>query len=115
MSGRELTPSAPWATAGAEPGRGLSVHILPTSATMVGVCMTVLSIAHLGSGNHLRVLNDKLVAVDSLVFLTSAVMSFLSMRKSRLGPGAEAWAELVFVLGLALLALAAVLVAFAVQ
>lgn len=115
MSEREVTARAHWARAGGEPGRGLSVHILPTSATMVGVCMTVLSIAHLGAGDHLRVLNDKLVAVDSLVFLTSAVMSFLSMRQRRLWPGAEAWAELVFVLGLALLALAAVLVAFAVQ
>lgn len=103
------------AVAGIEPGRGLSVHILPTSATMVGVCMTVLSITHLGAGDHLRMLNDKLVAVDSLVFLASAVMSFISMRNRRLGPGVEAWAELVFVLGLALLALAAVLVAFAVQ
>ena len=30
------------------PSSGLSAHILPTSATMIGVCMTVLSIVHLG-------------------------------------------------------------------
>jgi len=95
--------------------RGLSAHILPTSATMIGVCMTVLSIAHLGTGDGLRMANDKLVAVDSLVFLASAVMSFMSMRQAGPQIRLESWAETVFVVGLALLACAAVLVAFAVR
>ena len=42
---------------------GLSTHILPTSATMVGVCMTVLSIGHLGHGSDLFMVIDKLLAV----------------------------------------------------
>lgn len=95
--------------------RGLSAHILPTSATMIGVCMTVLSIAHLGTGDGLRMANDKLVAVDSLVFLASAVMSFMSMRRTGPQVRLESWAESVFVVGLAMLACAAVLVAFAVR
>jgi hypothetical protein len=95
--------------------RGLSAHILPTSATMIGVCMTVLSIAHLGTGDGLRMANDKLVAVDSLVFLASAVMSFMSMRSAGPQVRLESWAESVFVVGLALLACAAVLVAFVVR
>ena len=95
--------------------RGLSTHILPTSATMVGACMTVLSIAHLGTGDGLRIANDKLVAIDSLVFLASAVLSFLSMRRGNQGARMESWAESIFVIGLALLTCAAVLVAFVVR
>ena len=46
--------------------RGLSAHILPTSATMVGVCMTVLSIGHLAPRGDMRVAIDKLLAVDAI-------------------------------------------------
>lgn len=74
--------------------RGLSAHILPTSATMIGVCMTVLSIGHLHQGGRPRVVLDKLLAIDALVFLASAVVSFLSIR-SRSGAarlaGARNW------------------------
>ena len=42
-------------------GGGLSAHILPTSATMIGVCMTVLTIGHIGSPGDVRWLIDKLL------------------------------------------------------
>lgn len=93
---------------------GLSAHILPASATMIGVCMTVLSIGHLGPGGDMRFLIDKLLAIDALVFLTSAVLSFLSMRLRDSGMRHEALAELVFIVGLGLLSLGAVGLAFAI-
>ena len=93
-------------------GSGLSAHILPTSATMIGVCMTVLSIGHLGPGGPWRMVIDKLLAVDALVFLASALLSFVSMRSRRDGTRFEARAELVFIAGLGLLALGAVVLAF---
>lgn len=92
---------------------GLSAHILPTSATMIGVCMTVLSISHLGpTASEWHMLIDKLLAVDALVFLGSALMSFAAMRAYRLEARLEAWAEVVFIAALGLLALGAVLLAF---
>jgi hypothetical protein len=94
--------------------KGLSAHILPTSATMIGVCMTVLSIGHLRPGGELRLVLDKLLAVDALVFLVSALLSFISMRSSRSGTRLEARAEIVFITGLALLALGAVVLAFSI-
>ena len=102
-------------TAGKLFPRGLSAHILPSSATMIGVCMTVLSIGHLGSGGQWRMLIDKLLAVDALVFLVSALLSFISMRSSRFGTPYEARAEVVFIVGLGLLALGAVALAFAIS
>ncbi|MET0519568.1 MAG: hypothetical protein ABW005_12135 [Burkholderiaceae bacterium] len=91
--------------------RGLSAHILPTSATMIGVCMTVLSIGHLRQGGESRVLIDKLLAFDALVFLCSALLSFFSMRSPRHGARYEGHAELVFLVGLAVLAIGAVVLA----
>jgi uncharacterized membrane protein SirB2 len=92
---------------------GLAAHILPTSATMIGVCMTVLSISHLGpTAGEWHMLIDKLLAVDALVFLGSALMSFAAMRAYRLEARLEAWAEVVFIAALGILALGAVLLAF---
>ena len=97
-----------------EAGRGLSAHILPTSATMIGVCLTTLYISLLGPLGTRRVVVDKLMAVDALVFLASAVLSFMSMRSRRFGTRFEGYAEIVFIAGLGLLALGAVVLAFAI-
>jgi hypothetical protein len=94
---------------------GLSAHILPTSATMIGVCMTVMSIGHLGPRDDMRLLIDRLLAVDALVFLASALLSFISMRARRSGARLEAWGEVIFIAGLGLLALGAVALAFALR
>jgi hypothetical protein len=94
--------------------RGLATHILPTSATMIGVCMTVLSIGHLGPAGELRLIVDKLLAIDAIVFLISALLSFMSMRVSGHAQRHEARADLVFIGGLVVLALVAVTLAFSV-
>ena len=93
---------------------GLSAHILPASATMIGVCMTVLTIGHLGPRGDLRMLVDKMLAIDALVFLVSALLSFMSMRARRAGRRYESHAETVFIAGLGLLALGAMVLAFAI-
>ena len=93
---------------------GLSAHILPASATMIGACLTALYISLLGPRGDLRTVIDKLLAVDALVFLVSALLSFLSMRSRRMGLRYETRAELIFVAGLGLLALGAVVLAFAI-
>jgi hypothetical protein len=96
-------------------GSGLSAHILPASATMLGVCMTVLSIGHIGPVGEMHWVIDKLLAMDALVFLASAVLSFMSMRAGSHRALLELRAEWVFIVGLALLALAAMVLAFAIR
>lgn len=92
----------------------VSTHILPTSATMVGVCLTALYISLLVPRNQLRVVIDELLAVDSLAFLISALLSFLAIRqvRQRRASRLEARAELVFVLALGLLVIVALGLAF---
>ena len=62
-----------------------------------------------------RVVVDKLLAVDALVFLVSAVLSFASMRVHDGGSRFEAWGENVFIGALGLLALGALVLAFVVN
>ncbi|MDT4859142.1 hypothetical protein FQZ97_936410 [compost metagenome] len=96
-------------------GTGLSAHILPTSATMIGVCLTALYISLLSPFSAGRMVVDKLLAVDALVFLVSAVLSFLSMRVHGRAARFESLAENVFIGALGLLALGALVLAFAVS
>lgn len=100
---------------GARQDVGLSAHILPTSATMIGVCLTALYISLLGPSSASRVLVDKLLAVDGLVFLASALLSFVSMRQAHAAGRWERLAESVFVGGLCLLALGGVALTFVVN
>ena len=93
---------------------GLSAHILPASATMVGVCMTVVSIVKLVHPSGIGFVIDKLLAADSLVFLASAILSFTSMQRAAEERAVllERWAETAFLFALGLVAIAAVMLAF---
>lgn len=109
------TSQAPAGGRSDPPSSGLSAHILPTSATMIGVCLTALYISLLGPAGTSRVMVDKLLAVDALAFLVSATLSFFSMRSGRKGRRFEARAEAIFLAGLGILALVAMVLAFAVD
>lgn len=108
------SPDAP-ARAGRAAAASLSSHILPTSATMVGVCMTVLSLGRLTHDGRLGMFIDKVLAADAVVFLVSAVLSFLSIRIRHDARRAEDWAEELFLLGLVLSTFSAILIAFTID
>jgi hypothetical protein len=78
----------------------LSHHILPNSATMVGVCIMVISIVKSMNPNLTNYLIDKALAVDSLLFMVSALLSFSSIRSDRYSVIWERWAEIIFLIGL---------------
>ena len=78
----------------------LSHHILPNSATMAGVCIMVISIVKSmspGLANHLI---DKALAIDSILFMISALLSFSSIRLKQSTERLERWAEMIFLIGL---------------
>ena len=89
----------------------LARHILPTSATMVGVCMTVISIVKLLHIGPAGMWIDKLLAIDSFTFLASAGFSYFSMRNEAL-ERFEKHADLAFMIGLMGMAICAFLLAF---
>ncbi|KAF3996352.1 hypothetical protein [Glaciimonas immobilis] len=88
----------------------LSQHILPSSATMIGVCITALSIIKLARFNGLALWLGHLLALNSLVFLVSGVLSYAAMRSSG-STRLENYADAAFIFGLTLLSLCTVFMA----
>lgn len=79
---------------------GLGAHILPTSANLVGACMCAIPLVKLLHRGNLSIWIDKGLALASLLFLTSAGLSYLSMRHSGYGSSTENLAEIIFLAGL---------------
>jgi hypothetical protein len=90
----------------------LSHHILPNSATMVGVCITVISIVKVMNPGLINYLIDKALAVDSVLFMISALFSFSSIRSEQSTVRLERWAEVLFLIGLVSMTLITVVFSF---
>jgi hypothetical protein len=91
----------------------LSSHILPTSATMVGVCMTVVSLLQLRESAHTMSRIDELVAANGLVYLLSAAMSYLAIRnRGGYARRLERLADVTFMVGLCITVTASFLLAY---
>jgi hypothetical protein len=90
----------------------LTHHILPNSATMVGICIMVISIVKGMPLDTVNYLIDKALAVDCTLFMASALFSFLSIRLEGATFGLERWAEIIFIFGLVSMTLIAVIFSF---
>lgn len=90
----------------------VSQHILPVSSTMVGVCMTVITVMQLAPKNSLSILANQLLAVDGLLFLMSTILSYLTVRPKDQNERAELWADRLFLIGMVLMVLISFIVAF---
>ncbi|MCC6561613.1 MAG: hypothetical protein IT478_09670 [Xanthomonadales bacterium] len=92
----------------------LSEHILPSSATMVGVCITSLSIVKLAKFTGLAVWVSHFLALCSVVFLVSSLFSYAAMR-NRGHARMERLADGTFLVGLTVLSLSTVFLAIAID
>lgn len=88
-------------------------HILPTAATMAGVCVTVISIIKLTERSaSFTTLIDDFLAADSAVFMVSALLSYLSLRTDH-GARLEHTADTLFLVGMAIMVVCAFLLVYA--
>jgi len=91
--------------------KNISRHILPTSANLLGLCFVILSfIRVLKLGNETVI--DELVVVAIVLFFTSSFFSYVSMRSNRWAESCEKIADSIFLIGLFLLSLCSILVAY---
>ncbi len=90
----------------------LSRHILPVAATMVGVCMTVITVMQLAPKNSISSWADNLIAIDSLLFLASTILSYWSVRHEENLVKTESYADRLFLLGMIMMVLISFLVSF---
>jgi hypothetical protein len=88
-------------------------HILPTSATMTGVCVTIISIVRLTESRHqISTIIDNLLAINSLLFLISCFLSYLSMHPLARAARFEKYADVFFLIGLFLMVIGGFLLAW---
>jgi len=79
---------------------------------MVGACIMVISIVKSLGPGLTNYLIDKALAIDSLLFMISALLSFSSIRLEQSSERLERWAEMVFLLGLVSMTLITVVFSF---
>jgi len=61
--------------------RTLDIHIMTVSATLVGVCLTVIGIYRISYRlNAVNRMGDEFLAVDALGFLASCLLSYFALR-----------------------------------
>ena len=92
-------------------GKYISHHILPTAANLLGLCFVILSVIkvmRLGA----QTIIDKLVAVAIVIFLIASVFSYASIRSTKQAERLERIADTVFLSGLVLLTVSAIVIAF---
>ncbi|MDQ3291793.1 MAG: hypothetical protein M3Q05_10940 [Bacteroidota bacterium] len=88
-------------------------HILNTSSNLLGFCFIVITSLKISNRNH-QTFIDEVLIVDALIFMTSSIFSFLSLRNKteyRIYL-LEQIAEYFFIAGLSILFIVIVLIAF---
>ena len=93
----------------------LSQPILPNSSMMLGVCMTVISIIKVVGVRHGGGRIAEAFALDSVLFLASAVLSYASMRveaKAERSAALEKLADISFLAGLLFMTCAGFVLAY---
>lgn len=85
-------------------------HILNASSTLLGLCFVVLTSLKLRDNKEVSVI-DEFTAVAILLFMTSSILSYLSMRNSKpTGKRYEKVADIIFLSGLVFLFLTTILI-----
>ena len=95
--------------------RELSRHILPTSATMIGICTTFIGLVKVAESRMGPTHVDEYAALAALLFLISATSSYLSMRyanMAELSGRCERVADMLFLAGLFSITIIAMLFAY---
>ena len=60
------------------------IHIFSVSATLVGVCLTVIGIFIMSRRlSHVKSYGEELLALDALLFLATCVHSYVALRSRR--------------------------------
>ena len=78
---------------------------------MVGVCMMVITVLQLLPKNSVMRWGDKIMAIDSLIFLASVLFSYRSLSNDD-SENLEKYADWLFLAGMGIMVLAGILVSF---
>jgi hypothetical protein len=92
--------------------KSISHHILPTSSNLLGLCFVLLSFMKV-TKMGLETVIDELVAVAVVLFLAASIFSYASIRtRSDRSDQYEKIADIIFLSGLSLITVTAVIFMF---
>ena len=95
--------------------RTLDIHIMTVSATLVGVCLTVIGIYRISYKlDAVNRLGDEFLALDALGFLASCLLSYsaLRAREKRTQKTLEKFADRIFLASLSFMVIIGVLIVY---
>ena len=96
---------------GSEDKTNISRHILPTSSNLLGLCFVIFGMAKIYTFAE-RTLLDEMTVITMGFFLAACLFSYASIRAKSRAERYEKIADALFLLGLSIMTLIAVVVAF---
>jgi len=90
--------------------RRIAEHIFTGSTTMIGVCLTVITLFSIIK-TGITTYADEILGINALIFIISAFISYSSLRKNN-EPIREWIADIIFFIGMAIMVLAGILIVF---
>ena len=91
--------------------KNISRHILPTSSNLLGLCFVILTFIKLSKIANETIIHES-IGTLIILFLSSSVLSYISMRTKRKSELYEKIADFIFLAGLCLLTLIALVIIF---
>ena len=92
----------------------ISIHIFTVSAAMVGVCLTVIGILNIITAyKKSNTLGDEITALDAIIFLAACTISYTALKTKDRGHRLflEKTADVLFLVGLALMCVVCIFIA----
>jgi len=94
------------------------VHVFTTASSMVGVCLTAIGLIQvLVSTKTVNMVADDILAIDSILFMTSAMLSYMSIRSKNRHRyyKLELIADRVFILAMLMMVAACIALSFQIE
>lgn len=90
--------------------RRIASYVFSGSNTMVGVCLTIISIFRI-TGTGVQTYADEILALDASVFIAASLLSYWVLRKE-VNERLERWADILFFTGMIILFLVGLLIIY---
>lgn len=94
----------------------ICIHIFVVSASLLGVCLMVIGIINsVPKIANIETLSDDLLAADSILFLITCFLSYIALRARTIKRmhRVEQVADILFLLGLTVLAMSCLIITYA--
>jgi hypothetical protein len=90
--------------------RDIAHSIFSGSTTMTGVCITVIALFRVMkiAGQSYA---DEILGIDTFIFILSALLSYLTLRNSKLRH-TERWADILFFTGMLIMVIVGLIIIF---